>query len=857
MLLIKRLAPWVLAAALASAGPPARADPTAPAAPPAVAEPFTVDRLLQSERFGSVTITPDGRRILFEKLGPYESADRFDLSFLGGWSTSELWIADQSEPAAVHPLLTGGDRRGVVLGAFSPSGRRLMVHRLQNDRWETGVAELDTGRVRWLGDGAEPPVKGETALWRSEYEVILTARADGDLPYEIGGLATAIHAAGRRRAAAAAGEAAATVWGAGAFADPAGWAAPMRTFRIDLRSGVRTLLTEGQTTDLAVSEDGRWLAVLDRGPPNPVDPKTPLRPTEQPEQRRLSILDFETGARWTPCGDCDVAAGLLSWSAAGRLLAWARDGSRDPTAGRLLILDPARQSVSTAPLRELAPDVGAFRDASFQTVRAAWLGDQVILLGRRPGVARADWHRLDAAGPVNLTAALTAPPGGLEAVWADGFLTFADGAAWSVDVLGEARRLDAPAPLTPVSTRTHWASLRLRLNTPPQRRWTQARDANGTLWRINPESPPTAIARNASDSLRAVGPDLAVDHVVDNGVETLRLLVAGHPPRSLATINQAYGAIDFAKPTPVNGARESGAPRLGWLYAPPGGLRPGAPMVVVAYPGASGSVPDNPAEFNAMSNVQLLAAMGYAVLVPTLAGTGPEGPAARLTGQVIAALDAAVEQYPDLNGRRVGYLGHSFGGYAGLVLATQTDRISSFVILSAPADLGASWGAFAGFGRANQEFGISSRRNAGWAEQGQGAMGGPPWADPEIYLRNSPFYQADAIQSPILLLHGELDFVPITQAESLFTALWRQDKDVQLVTYWGEHHLFSSPGTIRDAWKRIDAWFAQTLGLSPARLTPPPVGLPSAAPTPRETPLQAVQARRRSSEARRRPGEPP
>src|SRR5690606_4412610 len=106
-----------------------------------------------------------------------------------------------------------------------------------------------------------------------------------------------------------------------------------------------------------------------------------------------------------------------------------RDPSRSPVEGRLLMLDPVERSATAAELGDLEPDVGAYRDASFQTVRAAWLGDRPILLARRPGIARADWHRLDPPGPVNLTAALTAAPGALEAAWEDGFVTFADGAA--------------------------------------------------------------------------------------------------------------------------------------------------------------------------------------------------------------------------------------------------------------------------------------------------------------------------------------------------------------------------------------------------------------------------------------------
>jgi hypothetical protein len=163
------------------------------------------------------------------------------------------------------------DRRGVVMGEFSPSGRRLLVHRIQQDRWETGVVELESGSVRWLGLGAEPPIKGETAIWRTEDELILVARLDGDLPYEIGALATGARNSRQWRSVAAAGGVANIVWGAGAFAEATGRSARLGTWRIDLRTGAQSLVAEGQTLDIALSTSGRWLAIVDRGAPEPMD----------------------------------------------------------------------------------------------------------------------------------------------------------------------------------------------------------------------------------------------------------------------------------------------------------------------------------------------------------------------------------------------------------------------------------------------------------------------------------------------------------------------------------------------------------------------------------------------------------
>jgi dipeptidyl aminopeptidase/acylaminoacyl peptidase len=844
MTLFPRLLPWMLALALAFP------------APRASAEPFTVDHMLGSESFGAVRLSPDERHVLFERRGPYEDADRFDLGFLGTWSTSEVWIAERDAPGDARPLLPGPDGRGVILGEVSPSGRRVVVHRLDGQRWETGVAEAASGEVRWLGVGADPPVRGDTVLWRAEEELILLVRADGDLPYEIGALARAMRETGRRRRTTAAGGAAATVWSAGPLTPARSSAADMLTLRIDLRTGARTLVAEAPTQDLALSPDRRWLARLDRGPPYRVDPGTPLRALDPAEQGRLTLHDLVTGAVWSPCGGCDVAAGLLAWSDDGRLLVWARDPARDPAAGRLLTLTPAGRAVETAPLGDLRPDVGATRDAAFQTVRAGWMGDSPVVLARDAAGGRADWRRLTPEGPVDLTGRLPAAPGGLEALWSDGLLVVAEGAVWAVDPGGGARRLEAPAPVSSVAGLSPWVSLRRRLNTPPRRRWTAVRAADGALWRLGVDAPARRIAAAAAEPL-AVGETLAVDRVVDDGVETLRLLTPTDPPRPLATLNAAHAAVEFARPLPVSAPGAPPGVGGSWLYAPPGGLKPGTPVIVVAYPGGSTRPPDNPAAFSAMANVQLLAGLGYAVLTPALPPTGPDGPSAGLADRVLAVLDAALAEYPDLDGDRVGYLGHSFGGYAGLVLATETDRIDSFVLLSASPDLAGSWGAFSGFGRANPEFGTSSRRGAGWAETGQGAMGGPPWKIPEVYVRHSPLYRADAIEAPILLLHGELDFVPVAGAEALFTALWRQDKAAELVVYWGEHHLFVSPGTIRDAWNRIDAWFARTLGVSPARLTPAPAAPPSAAPTPPPTRPPESPPPHPASGARPRPAAPP
>jgi hypothetical protein len=93
-----------------------------------------------------------------------------------------------------------------------------------------------------------------------------------------------------------------------------------------------------------------------------------------------------------------------------------------------------------------------------------------------------------------------------------------------------------------------------------------------------------------------------------------------------------------------------------------------------------------------------------------------------------------------------------------------------------------------------------------WAESGQGAMGGPPWKETDRYLRNSPLLSVARIQTPLMMVYGELDVVAMQQGEELFTGLYRQGKRAELVRYWGEGHNILTPANVRDLWARIFAW---------------------------------------------------
>ena len=70
-------------------------------------------------------------------------------------------------------------------------------------------------------------------------------------------------------------------------------------------------------------------------------------------------------------------------------------------------------------------------------------------------------------------------------------------------------------------------------------------------------------------------------------------------------------------------------------------------------------------------------------------------------------------------------------------------------------------------------------------ERGYYGAGAPPWEQPERYRSNSPIERVGQVKTPLMLIHGEIDFIPIQQAEEFFTAMYRRDQRVKLLRYAG------------------------------------------------------------------------
>jgi len=783
----------------------------------ASARPYGVEDLLATETFGRVAIDPTGRWLVFEQRDPYASGARYDYNTLTSWSLSRLRRLDLRDPASAVTPLAAAAGPGVLIAGFSPDGSRLAVYRLQRRVWSLGIVTLATGEAAWLPVTPQEVGGGRALQWVSNQGLLVIARTDGLAPLTLRRGFVLAQRLPALWAAAARGESAHTVLGSGRYAGVRRRAPENLLLRIDAASGRRSVLARGAFTDLELSPDRTRVALLATGAdlqPRADGPARGPRGLET-EATRLQVLNLRTGAIMTPCPACDVLPQLLSWSPSGRrLLIYDRGADGLWTTGRLRVVDAVGGGVTM-----LDPSVRPRLDENPVGLWADWMGETPLVLGRLSGGGRDDWFGFGRAGPVNLTARLPTPPEPGRRAASDRRLTVLAGQkAWTVDGGGRLLGARHAGEVRPAPSGAEGA----RLTRAPAGSWpvTVRTHPGGPthLTRLEPGGLVGEPLPWDGTPLLAVGRGVAVGQATDpHGVARLVLSRPQSPAIVLAVINRDLADTD---PVIVRAIRHPGADgreRGSWLYLP---AQPGRrPLVVRPYLGAAPAAPPTPApgELGAMLSIRVLTGHGYAVLVPALPAP-PEGlaePAEGVADQILRAVDAALAD-PQVGGRldphRLAIAGYSFGGYTTLVALTQTDRFQAAVSVSGLSDLTAAWSGLSAFSQVEPEGGYTSNWRTGAIESTQPQLGAPPWANPGRYVRNSPLYAANRIRTPLLLLHGAQDQVPLAQSEAMYSALFRQGKDAQLVSYFGALHTLSSPGDLRDAHARIFAFLDERFG---------------------------------------------
>ena len=203
--------------------------------------------------------------------------------------------------------------------------------------------------------------------------------------------------------------------------------------------------------------------------------------------------------------------------------------------------------------------------------------------------------------------------------------------------------------------------------------------------------------------------------------------------------------------------------------------------------------------FNGALNI--LTSAGYAVLHPSVnftTGYPGEAWAKGALAAVNKVIDMGVAD-PD----RLGIQGTSYGGYATVLLITQTDRFKAAINNSGKVNM-------VSFYTQSPRLGV---RNTHAPEKSQDRIGGTLWEYPERFLAHSAILQADRIKTPLLCITGDLDpNVEALQSQEIYYALRRLGKKCVWLRYsYGAH---GGPNTVEeraDMYKRMIEWYDKYL----------------------------------------------
>jgi dipeptidyl aminopeptidase/acylaminoacyl peptidase len=245
--------------------------------------------------------------------------------------------------------------------------------------------------------------------------------------------------------------------------------------------------------------------------------------------------------------------------------------------------------------------------------------------------------------------------------------------------------------------------------------------------------------------------------------------------------------------------RKDGVKLSATVYLPPD-YKPGTrlPFVLWAYPAefadadTASQVQGSPHRFPTIGGAShlLFLTQGYGVLDnPTMPIVGP-GETANDTyvEQLVSSAEAAINKIVDMgvaDRDRIGASGHSYGAFMTANLLAHSD-----VFRAGTARSGAYNRTLTPFGFQNEERTF--------------------WEVPQVYSRMSPFFHANKVNEPILLIHGEADnnsgTFPI-QSERFYMALKGHGATVRYVTLPLESHGYATRESNLHVMKEWIDWF--------------------------------------------------
>jgi len=783
--------------------------------------PLTPDDLLRREEVGEVALSPDGRWLAFVVRRPRLTASFHKYDFLAGGDRSDVWAVDTAggEPRC---MTTGAeDGWGYWAPDFSPGGSHLAMLSTRGGNVRLWVLELAAETLTCASErGVDLGFPDRSHLWISDERLLIATLPEGERPVRMTIEVQAGEAAMREWPKAWKGEeATASVLESGVHA-PFGDRPQGELVIFDASSGERQTVLTGLFRDLRSSPDGSHVAFARQVDVVRPHPDRPLSRTTG-EQRELGVVRTDGTVITAAMGIDQPLSSSLRWAPDGEELAVI---GREPDATDSPVR-AFRYRLADARLEPASPP-------SLEPVSLVWTtGDDLLAMAgpaRSPTeqerTTRLDWWRLRIGEePRNLTDAMESVPRTL--IPEEGLASFVgvaagdlfrvsveDGGSTNMTAGFEGRIASIMWPAAAESSQAV-GRLVLAVSREGSNAWHCLDLPSGDLRAVSKPAVDASILELAPEHDTAV---LACADRTGNRLWLSR--PAFQRNRAIVERNVWLAEVTEGEIRPIDYVGLDGDKLRGWLMLPVGyqeGRR--CPLVVEVYPGMvfSREAPV-PAWLSINGhhclNHHLLAAHGFAVLFPSMP-LKPEGvasdPSLELTNGVLPALDRAIE-LGVADPARLGLMGQSFGGYAAYALIAQTTRFRAAVALAGFANLSSLYGQFDARFRYD-DHSHEHTLQATLLEVGQSRIGGAPWTNAAGYVRNSPLFHTERIDTPLLIIQGDMDYVALQQGEEMFAALYRQGKRARFARYWGEGHVLASPPNIRDMWKRIHGWFDEHL----------------------------------------------
>ncbi len=273
---------------------------------------------------------------------------------------------------------------------------------------------------------------------------------------------------------------------------------------------------------------------------------------------------------------------------------------------------------------------------------------------------------------------------------------------------------------------------------------------------------------------------------------------------ALTSFNQTYlEEVELVEPQAITYTSTSELDVHGWLMKP-AGYEEGKkyPLIVEIHGG-----PHTMYGHSFFHEMQLLAAQGYGVLYVNPRGSHgySQSFVNAVRGEygvgdyedIMAGLDAVIEENDWIDTNRLGVTGGSYGGFMTNWIVGHTNRFKAAVTLRSISN----WVSFYGVSDIGYYF-------SEWQIQAD-------MNDVEKLWEHSPLKYAKNVETPLLILHSENDLrCPIEQAEQLYITLKRMRKETEFVRFPDADHNLSRTGIPNLRIARLNEiidWFAKYL----------------------------------------------